>query len=283
MRALIVTGDDFGLAVEVNEAIEAAHERGILTTASLMVGAAAAQDAVERARRRPQLRVGLHLVLVEGRPVMPPAEVSALVDDAGEFPTDLVRAGIRFFFLRRVRQQLEKEITAQFEAFRRTGLALDHVNAHNHMHLHPTILGLILKIGRRYGMRAVRVPYEPLGLVRDVPAGAALTRFATWLFLAPWVAGVRRRLRRAHILHNDFIVGLSDSGRMHTTRVLQLLRRVPNGVTEMYFHPSTSRCPELDRRMPTYQHRSEFDALINPEVMAAVQAGGLQRIAFADL
>lgn len=283
MRTLIITGDDFGLAVPVNEAIEAAHTRGILTAASLMVGAGAVQDAVTRARRQPTLRVGLHLVVVEGRPVLPAAEIPDLVDAAGELPKGLVWAGVRFFFLRRVRQQLEKEIRAQFEAFRRTGLTLDHVNAHNHMHLHPTVLGLILRIGREYGMRAVRVPYEPLGLIRDASAPAALARLAAWLFLSPWVARVRHRLRRAQILHNDFIVGLSDSGRMHAERVMRLLQRIPHGVTEMYFHPSTARCPELERAMPDYEHRLEFDALISPEVMKVVQASGMRRIAFADL
>ena len=283
MRTLIVTGDDFGLAVPVNEAIEAAHTHGILTTASLMVGAGAVQDAIERARCHPTLRVGLHLVVVDGRPVLAPGEIPDLVDSNGELPSHLGRAGIRFFFLRRVRQQLEKEIRAQFEAFRRTGFPLDHVNAHNHMHLHPTVLGLILKIGREYGMRAVRVPHEPLSLVWDVAPGKALARLIPWLFLSPWVARVRRRLRRAQVLHNDFIVGLSDSGRMHRDRVLRLLRSIPEGVTEMYFHPSTGRCPELDRTMPDYDHRREFDALTDPEVMAVVQSRGMRRIAFADL
>jgi len=98
VRKLIVTGDDFGLAVPVNEAIEEAHRRGILTTASLMVGAGVVADAVERARRLPTLKVGLHLVLVEGRPVLPPREIPDLVDGEGEFSSRLVGAGLNFFF-----------------------------------------------------------------------------------------------------------------------------------------------------------------------------------------
>ena len=152
MRQLIVTGDDFGLAVPVNEALEIAHRDGILRTASLMVGADAAEDALERARRLPSLRVGLHVVLVEGRPVLRPDEVPDLVDASGEFRTDLIASGFRFFFRRDVRRQLEVEIRAQFEAFQKTGLRLDHVNTHNHMHLHPTVLSLLLRIGREYGM-----------------------------------------------------------------------------------------------------------------------------------
>ncbi len=148
MKKLIVTGDDFGLSLPVNEAIEEAHRRGILNTASLMVGAEATADAVDRASRLPSLHVGLHLVLVEGSPVLPPQAVPDLVNRQGKFSSHLVRAGINFFLWPEVRRQLEAEIRAQFQAFQKTGLPLDHVNGHHHMHLHPTVLGLLLKVGR---------------------------------------------------------------------------------------------------------------------------------------
>ena len=131
-----------------------------------MVGAPAAADAVARARRLPELHVGLHLVLVDGHPVLPSSEVRGLVRRNGEFDRNLGRAGIRFFLLPQLRRELRKEIRAQFEAFRATGLPLDHVNAHKHMQLHPTVAALIVEIGRDYGMRAVRVPSEPIEILR---------------------------------------------------------------------------------------------------------------------
>src|SRR5471032_3146050 len=70
-RALILTADDFGLHTRVNEAVERAHRNGVLSSASLMVAGDAAADAVERARRLPTLRVGLHVVLADGRPSSP--------------------------------------------------------------------------------------------------------------------------------------------------------------------------------------------------------------------
>ncbi len=144
MKRLIVCADDFGLDPSVNEAVEQAHLHGILSTASLMIGAPAAADAVERARRLPGLRVGLHLTLVDGRPVLPAEEAAALVGDDGRFDPNMARAGVRFFFLPRVRRQLAREIRAQLAAFRATGLTLDHVNAHKHMHLHPTVARLLI-------------------------------------------------------------------------------------------------------------------------------------------
>lgn len=283
MRRLIVTGDDFGLAVPVNEAIEIAHVSGVLSAASLMIGAGAATDAVDRARRLATLRVGLHLVLVKGRPVLPAEAIPDLVNERGEFHENLVAAGFRFFFLPAVRRQLEMEIRAQFEAFQRTGLLLDHVNTHNHMHLHPTILSLLLQVGKDFGLNAVRVPYEPplpsWRASRKDLAGKTLGA----LGLAPWMRLLKFRLRRAGFKANDCIFGLNDTGAMDEATVLRLLAELPSGITEMYFHPATRRCPEVEVAMPTYRHEQEFAALISPKVRTVLGEMKLQPMGFADL
>jgi chitin disaccharide deacetylase len=177
MKRLVVTADDFGLATPVNEAVEVAHRRGILTAASLMVTASAAADAVERARTLPRLGVGLHLVLVDGRPALPPEQVSALVGADGRFLPDVWRAGIKIFCRAQARRQAAAEIRAQLEAFGRTGLVLDHVNAHHHFHLHPTVQAILLRLAPEFGIRAVRVPREPPVLAwrateRHLPRGS---------------------------------------------------------------------------------------------------------------
>jgi len=264
---LILTADDFGLCVPVNEAVEKAHTEGVLTCASLMVGGSAAADAVERAKRLPGLRVGLHLVLVEGWPMLDPKEVPALVDANGEFLRNLPLAGLRFFFLPGARRQLAAEIRAQFEGFRKTGLPLDHVTAHNHMHLHPTVLGLLLEIGSEFGMKALRVPYEP-------GASAAL---------GPWIGLLRRRLRSHAILGNDRVLGLADSGALTTVRAVELVGGLQEGVTEMYFHPATRRCPEIDRDMPGYRHQEELATLLSGEFREALVASGARLIGYSDL
>ena len=274
MKRLIVTADDFGLTPAVNEAVERAARDGVLTAASLMVGAAAAADAVERARRLPDLRVGLHLVLVHGRPLLPPGKLPALVGADGWFLTDLFKAGMRCFFLPGARGQIEAELRAQFEAFKRTGLTLDHVNAHCHFHLHPTVLGLILKVGRDYGMRAIRLPAEPEG-------ASGLGGIA----LAPWTSLLRSRLSKAGIRCNDYALGLSQTGAMNEKMVLTLLECAGalEGTGEIYFHPATRRDPELIRAMPDYDHVGEFQALLSPRVRAALERLGIERGAFCDL
>ncbi len=248
-RRLITVADDFGLTESVNEAVEQAATRGILTTASLMAGGAAFEDAVARARRCPNLRVGLHLVVIEGPSVLPPAKIPDLVDGSGQFPSGQLNLGINYFFRPTIRRQLAAEIRAQFEKFAATGLPLDHANAHKHMHLHPTIGRLMIEIGRQFGLRAIRIPAEPAG---------------TWpnRLLRHWSGILRAQASGAGLTTNDHLLGLSNTGHMTAATVQTLLTMLPEGLTEMYFHPATRRDTTLQKLMPSYEHIAEFEALL---------------------
>jgi hopanoid biosynthesis associated protein HpnK len=248
-----------------------------------MVGAKATRDAVERALQLPSLHVGLHLVLVEGSPVLPPQAVPDLVNRQGQFSSHLVRAGIHFFFRPEVRRQLEKEIRAQFQAFQKTGLPLDHVNSHHHLHLHPTILKLILKVGREYGIRAVRLPYEPLLPSWRASRKAFFRKMLGSFFLSPWLMLLKSRVRRANLHSNNFILGMNDSGHMHFDLVLRLLKYLPQGVTEIYFHPGAHGRPETGYPPEGKSAQDEFEVLTSPGIQQALLALGIQRIAFSDL
>jgi hopanoid biosynthesis associated protein HpnK len=166
----------------------------------------------------------------------------------------MVCDGFRFFCLPRVRRQLALEIRAQFEAFAATGLALDHVNAHKHFHLHPTVLSLVLQAGQDHGLRAVRLPLE---------AG-----LPPWL--RPWLWLLRARLRAAGVRHNDYIVGLRLSGRFDETALLAALDALPPaGVGELYLHPALESGAAIAASMTDYRHADEFAALVSPRVRRA--------------
>jgi hopanoid biosynthesis associated protein HpnK len=246
-----------------------------------MVGAPAVADAVARARALPRLAVGLHVVLVDGRPVSPPRAIPDLVGADGRFSTAQVRAGFAFFFQPGIRRQLAREIRAQFEAFSTTGLALDHVNAHKHMHLHPTVARLIVEIGHEFGLAAMRLPYEP-----PAPLAAAEARARDPLgarAMRLWTGTLRRRLARARIRTNDQLFGLAWSGAMTEPRVLGLLEHLPAGVTELYCHPAVARDPALEAEMPGYRHVDELAALVSPAVRRRVDALGIRLIGYRDL
>ena len=278
-KFLIVTADDFGLHEAVNEAVEQASRAGILTAASLMVGAPAAADAIRRARELPRLRVGLHLVLADGAAVLAPELIPGLADRSGRMNSRMFVNGVRFFASAALRRQLEAEIRAQFSAFARTGLVLDHVNVHKHFHLHPTLLQMLLRIGREYGASAVRVPDEPLWFA------ARGGRWIPWIsaaLLAPWNALMKRRLRVAGMPHNDSVFGVAASGAMDEGTLLAVLARLPPGITEIYLHPATVSGSAIAASMSGYRHADELAALLSPRVRAAAAAAGIRQGGYVD-
>lgn len=275
VRRLIVTSDDFGAAIAVNEAVEQAHRHGILTAASLMVSGDAAADAVERARAMPKLGVGLHIVLVEGRPTLPPEQVPDLVGATGLFRADMVRAGITIFAKPAARRQLLAEVEAQFAAFAATGLPLDHVNAHKHFHLHPTIASAILRVGPRYGMKSVRAPIEPRDVLAQIePAANGVDVARLWALL------VRRRMRAAGMTVPDQVFGLAWSGAMNAARMRALIARLPDGLTEIYTHPATD--DHYPGHAPGYGYRDELAALIDPLAHEALLRERIRQGSFTD-
>ena len=264
-RRLIVTADDFGADAAVNDAVIRGHREGVLTAASLMVSAPAAGEAVAMARTTPTLAVGLHLVLVDGRPTLPPDRVSHLVDGDGAFRNDMAAAGATMFFHPVARRQLAAEIEAQFAAFAATGLPLDHVNTHKHFHLHPTIGGLLVKTGVRYGLRSVRAPFEPARVLDAVEPGPARSRLDPMALMA---GALQSRLRRSGLTVPDQTFGLRWSGAMTTGRLAGLIARLPPGLSEIYLHPATADA--YPGSAAGYRYCEEFAALRAQEVAEAV-------------
>lgn len=277
-KFLIITADDFGLHEAVNEAVEKARRWGVLTAASLMVGAPASADAIRLAKSLPGLRIGLHLVLVDGLAMVKHEEPPTWADKSGYMDDKMVVKSIRAFALPRVRRQIEAEIRAQFAAFAASGLMLDHVNLHKHFHLHPTLLSMVIRIGREFGMKAMRVPNEPRWFASDscrpgIGAGS--------LMVKPWLALMKHRLDKAGLFRNDTVFGIAHSGAMVESRLVDIIEDLPAGVTEIYLHPAASPIP-LTVSMAGYRHADEFAALLSDRVRAAIAANRVPVGGFSD-
>jgi chitin disaccharide deacetylase len=262
----------------VNEGVEQAHRDGLLTSASLMVAAPAAADAVRRAKAMPSLRVGLHLVVIEGPSVLGAEQIPDLLDQNGRFSSDQFRLGLQYFFRPRSRRQLAAEIRAQFAAYAATGLDLDHANAHKHMHMHPTVGELLVRIGGSFGLRAVRVPSEPTSVM--AVCGMSPTPGAR--VLQAWSAILRRQISRAGMIANDHLFGLAWTGHMTDDRLLRLIPQLPEGLSEIYFHPASGRDAALDALMPGYDHVGELACLINLAVRDALARATAIRTTFGE-
>ena len=270
MVQIILNADDFGASTSINTAVIQAHRQGILTSASLMVTGAAVAGAVELARQAPELAVGLHLVVAGGRAALPPDRIPHLVDGQGFFPNHPLQAGLRYYFGRTAQAELAAEMEAQFERFAATGLDLSHVDSHLHMHLHPTVLRLLLPMAAKYGAQGVRLPRDDLWISLSHDRQRAALKIV-WAIVFGLLARYCTGQLDGHplaVAHR--VYGLMQTGRMSERYVLALLGRLQVPTAELYFHPSTHTEDGASGPNP-----SDLATLLSPAVRSIVQERGL--------
>ncbi len=265
MKHLIVNADDFGLSKEVNSAVEIAHREGVLTSASLMIAEKGTTEAISVARNNPDLGVGLHLSLVQGKPVLPIAEIASIVTTSGCFFSNPVTAGMRFFFLRKCRDALRNEIEAQIEKFLDTGLVPTHLDGHLNIHLHPSVFLLLLPLLEKYDIRAIRVPAEPLLFHLSTDRSNAFFKIVHSIIFGILGKKAKKRLDILGISYPDNTFGLLQSGNMNKDFVKSALSNLRDGFTEMSFHIALKQLPR-GVGAEGYSYREELKVLINPEV-----------------
>jgi chitin disaccharide deacetylase len=270
-RRLIVNADDFGLSHSVNEAVVRAHRESILTSASLMVNEAGFDEAIRLAKANPKLGVGLHLTLLHGHSALPPEKIPGLVNSRGEFSNSPVGVGMKYFFDDDLREPLRAEIHAQFEKFHSTGLPLDHVNGHLHLHLHPVIFKILMEDSEKLGIRHFRLTRDCLARSRRMSSGHLFYKVSHAVIYECLSRRARAPLRQKGIKHAQITFGLLQDGRVDEEYLLKLFPELPPGDSELYSHPS------LDR----FKH--EFDALISPRVREQIQKLNIQLIRYQDL
>jgi hopanoid biosynthesis associated protein HpnK len=269
-RRLIVTADDFGRSASINAAVRQAHHDGILICASLMVNGDGLDEAVEIAKESPKLGVGLHLTLCCGRATLPQSEIPDLVGEDGALPRSPAAAGIAYYFSKSLRAQLHAEISGQFAKFAATGLPLDHVNGHLHLHLHPTVLPIVISEMKKHGCRSMRLT-RPTELEWQLGRGRYFYRLSHWYIFRALTRRAETVLQKAGIADRPDVFGLLEDSRVTEDFLLRLLPILPKGSSEVYAHPS------LD------EFRHELDALVSPRVKAAVAEQGIQLIRYQDL
>jgi chitin disaccharide deacetylase len=270
-RRLIVNADDFGRSHSINHAVLRAHREGILTTASLMVNEPACSEAVAMAREHPRLGVGLHLSLLFGRSALPPEEIPGLVNARGEFSENPVASGMKFFFRRSLREQIAAELDAQFERFQQTGLPLDHVNGHLHMHLHPVVFAMLVERVQKWNITRVRLTCDPFWLNARLAGGQWFYRASHAVIYRTLARRSRAALAACGVRFTAHVFGLLQNARVDEAYILNLLEELPGGDSELYSHPSLE------------EFRHEFEALISPRVHQLVRDRDIELIRYRDL
>lgn len=265
-----MNADDFGFTPDVNAGIVEAHRNGILTATTLMANGNAFDDAVRLAHATPSLDIGCHLVLIGGASLLPPNR---------PFPAsvpDLLAA------LALGRLRVYDELAAQLRRILDAGLSPTHLDTHKHTHLAPPVLDAVARISEEFSIRWVRRPFDfPLTALRGgVPLAKRLTSRALRLVRHRF----HRVLERHHCRTTDHFAGFQITGRFRAAELVQLLRELPDGLTEFMCHPGY--LGESLRRAPTRLKQSreeELAALTAPEVRRALQDLGITLTGYRDL
>ena len=269
MRRLIVNADDFGFTSGVNRAILDAHNRGIVTSTTLMASGPAFAEAVDLASVAPRLSVGCHIVLIDGEPVLDPAKIPSLTHGK-RFRDGLKSFAARALTGRIDRAQIAAEATAQIGKIQASGVNVSHVDTHKHTHLFPQILKPLLRAAKECGVRAVRNPFGPRFPLRSgqlLKRPNLWTRYAEVRVLRRFTAKFREAVDREGFATPDGTLGIEVTGALDEKLFEALAASMPDGTWEFVCHPGYN-----DRDLNTAWTRLKASREIELRVLTLPQA-----------
>lgn len=273
-RLLIVNADDYGLTPGVSHGILRAHRHGIVTSTSVLALAPGFREAGVWLGETPSLGVGVHLAAVgEDPPLLPAAQIRSLVDRRGRLP-----ANWKHFLLHalsgRIRPaELEREFAVQIERVLALGVPVTHLDTHQHLHLWPQVREAVLRLARRFGVRAIRIPRSS-------------ARRISGLGIALFAARLRRRAEEEGLTFPDATVGFEESGHMGPARLARAIDRLARSsarTAEIIVHPGEAHDLDRERYAWGYRWGDELAALVDGEARAHLERTGFRLGTFADL
>jgi len=287
MKEIILNADDFGLTRGVNEGIVRAHNEGILSSTTLMANGLEFDDAVRLAKANPRLGVGCHLVLIGGKPVAPPEEISSLVDREGKLPATLPSFVARVTSGRIRTEHIAAELKAQIEKIRGAGIEPTHADTHKHTHAHPRVLSVVCSVLKDSGIRRIRQPIESFrnswlttasnrkGTTTQVVAAAAVRSIAPRF---------RATLEKYGMTTPKHFLGLAMTGQVGPEILKKMIESLDEGTTEIMFHPGLSddALAKTGTRL-LMQRELEMRALMDQGVRQALEERGVRIISYREL
>ncbi len=232
---VIFHSDDFGLTSGVNKGIIRSFSEGLLTSASLIAGGEAAQEATSLAKDNPGLDMGIHLVLCDEPPVLRPGDLSSIISSGACFPSR--NHVLKAILSRRIDyRQVEAEWSAQVEKALNAGVRISHLDSHQFIHLFPGLLSVCLKIIKRYDIPFVRSSIDDLASLET-----GFTRLIQWAGLTLWTRSFVSRSLPSHVKVLPSIGFLAAGGRLNRDALLKTLEALRSRksvrAVEVILHP----------------------------------------------
>lgn len=281
MKRLIVNADDFGLHSAVNQGIIEGYEKGCIRSTSFVAAGFAAEDAANLARMNLGLGVGIHLTLVAERPVLPPSQVPSLIGENGHLLADHT-AFIRRYMLGGIRmEELYAECEAQILLARKMGVHLTHIDSHQHLHVLPHVIQVVLALAKQYGFTKMRLPAEPFLFTGGYPTSVG--RYIAKCGLTSCTCIAKNAIHRAEISTPDFFFGMLAGGHLYTQHFLTILRALPDGVSEIMVHPGKDNRVLDDIYHWNYHWEEELASVTSTEALKLIEEQQVRLISYEEL
>ncbi|MGB2676800.1 MAG: ChbG/HpnK family deacetylase [Candidatus Acidiferrum sp.] len=285
MRNLIVNADDLGWTEGVNRGIVEVHRKGLVTSATLLANGRAFDSGIDAARKNPELGIGVHLNLSDGRPTAPADQVPGLLNAADELDGGpeslLLRIASRSLPL----HEVEREWDAQIRKIREAGISPTHLDGHKHVHMLPGLFELALRLAKKHGIRAIRVAHEESSLRSALSAGAShsasvvLKQGVQARGLKLLARDARELTDREGVATSDYFCGIAQTGQLTREGIEELLENLPEGTTELMCHPGyVDEELRLTATRLQYSRKAEMDILTDPGVRKIVAKRGIRLI-----
>ena len=284
MPRLIINADDLGLTSGVNRAIAEAARAGAITSATLMANSRAFDDAVTLAKQLPNLKIGCHIVLIDGEPLV--AGLSSLTGGNSRFRSSMKDFAWAAMRKRISQQEIQREAEAQIRKIQAAGINLTHVDTHKHTHMFPHVLRPVLRAAKTCGIRAVRNPFEPAaarpGQFKGRPA--LWTRTFQVALLSRFARDFRRIVQEEGMSTTSGTAGIVATGNMDQKLLTMTIDSLPEGTWELVCHPGYMDAELSAAGTRLLQSRKvELDALTSEETKQALSKRGLELISYANL
>jgi hopanoid biosynthesis associated protein HpnK len=281
-----VNADDFGLTAGVNRAIVEAHERGIVTSTTLMANSSAFDEAVRLAKADSRWSVGCHVVLLDGYPLVEPARIASLVvaKNGTAFRDGVAGFAVRALTGRIDSEQVEAETTSQIRKLQRHGLVVSHVDSHKHTHMFPAALHGILRAARTCGIRAIRNPFEVVAANFARAQRGLWKRYAQVKTLRGLAGTFRRAVARAGLKTPDGTLGIVATGHLNSDLFRNIAEHMPEGTWEFVCHPGyVDHDLDMVRTRLRKQREEELAVLTSPDARMALENRGVELISYNEL
>jgi hopanoid biosynthesis associated protein HpnK len=279
-RFVIINADDFGLCRAVNTAVEEACRKGVLTSATLMANMPDASEAVEIAKRTPELGVGVHLNLTEGGPISNDKSVDCIRNASGEFAYSASKLAFKSLANKAIRKAIKTELAAQIQWVVDKKIRPTHFDSHKHVHAFPTIFSIVCELAMQFGIGAIRWTFEPakigLGFPPSPSDGKKRARILRMM------ARINRR-QDSKFLKNNMLLGIAHTGKIDHNFLRAVTLNLLGPLVEVMTHPGYTDGLDPAKTRLVEQRKLELEALCSERTRNYFDSSGVRLIHYGQI